>query len=77
MYYYENLVPTGIAACLGLIECEIEQVRLETLGLLRTLLAAQIGVPELPASFDNDADGADVLVNGYESLLTRRFPPRS
>jgi hypothetical protein len=29
------------------------------------MLAAQIGVPELPASFDNDdADDAGVLVNG-------------
>jgi DNA-directed RNA polymerase specialized sigma subunit len=65
MYYYENLEPTEIAACLGLTECEIEQVRVETLGLLRTMLAAQIGVPELPASFDNDdADDAGVLVNG-------------
>jgi DNA-directed RNA polymerase specialized sigma subunit len=65
MNYYENLEPTEIAACLGLTECEIEQVRVETLGLLRTMLAAQIGVPELPASFDNDdADDAGVLVNG-------------
>ena len=48
MYYHENLEPTGIAACLGLTECEIEQVRVETLGLLRTMLAAQIGLAELP-----------------------------
>ena len=65
MYYHENLEPAEIAACLDLTECEIEQVRVETLGLLRTMLAAQIGVPELPANFDNDdADDAGVLVNG-------------
>ena len=64
MYYHENLEPTEIAACLGLTECEIEQVRIETSGLLRTMLAAQMGVPELPATFDNDdADGAGVLAN--------------
>jgi DNA-directed RNA polymerase specialized sigma subunit len=65
MYYHENLEAAEIAACLGLTECQIEQVRVETSGLLRTMLAAQIGVPELPANFDNDdADGAGVLVNG-------------
>ena len=64
MYYHENLGPTEIAAALGLTKCEIEQVRVETSGLLGTMLAAKIGVPELPASFDNDdADGADVLAN--------------
>ena len=64
MYYHENLEPTEIAAALGLTECEIEQVRVETSGLLRTMLAAQMGVPELPATFDNDdADGAGVLAN--------------
>jgi DNA-directed RNA polymerase specialized sigma subunit len=65
MYYHENLEPTEIAACLDLTECEIEQVRVEMLGLLRTMLAAQIGVPELSANFDNDGtDDAGVLVNG-------------
>ena len=65
MYYHENLEPTEIAACLHLTECEIEQVPVETLGLLRTMLAAQIGVPELPANFDNvEADDAGILVNG-------------
>ena len=65
MYYHENLEPTEIAACVGLTECEIEQVRVETSGLLQARLAAQIGVPELPANFDNDdADGAGVLVKG-------------
>ena len=64
MYYHENLEPTEIAAALGLTECEIEQVRVETSGLLRTMLAAQMGVPELPATFENgDADGAGVLAN--------------
>jgi hypothetical protein len=51
---------------LGPDECQIEQIRTETVGLLRTMLAAQIGFPELIASFDKpcDADGAGVLVNG-------------
>jgi DNA-directed RNA polymerase specialized sigma subunit len=65
MYYHENLEPTEIGARLDLTECEIEQVRVEMSGLLRTMLAAQIGVPELPGNFDNDdADDAGVLVNG-------------
>jgi DNA-directed RNA polymerase specialized sigma subunit len=65
MYYHENLEPTEIAACLRLTECEIEQVRVETYELLRTMLTAQIGVSELPGNFDNDdADDAGVLANG-------------
>jgi DNA-directed RNA polymerase specialized sigma subunit len=65
LYYHEDLEPTEIAACLGLTECEIDQVRAETVGLLQSMLAAQIGLPELPASFEKpDADGAGVLVNG-------------
>jgi DNA-directed RNA polymerase specialized sigma24 family protein len=65
MYYHEDLEPAEIAACVGLTEGELDQVRAETVGFLRTMLAAQIGVPELPADFDNDdADGAGVLVNG-------------
>ena len=65
LYYHENLEPIEIAACLGLTEGEIEQIRVETVGSLRTMLAAQMGLPELPATFDNhDADGPGVLVNG-------------
>ena len=55
MYYHENLEPTEIAVWLGLTECEIEQVRAETSELLRTMLAAQIGLPELLASCDSAA----------------------
>ena len=53
MYYHEDLELAEIAACLDLTECEIEQMRAETVGFLRTMLAGQIGVPELPAGFDN------------------------
>ena len=42
MYYHENVEPTEIAACLGLTECEVEQVRVETAGLLRTMLVHQV-----------------------------------
>jgi DNA-directed RNA polymerase specialized sigma subunit len=65
-YYYESVEPIEIAACLGLTECETDQVRAETIGSLRTMLGTQIGLPELPASFDRprDADGAGVVVNG-------------
>ena len=52
MYYHENLEPTEIAAYVGLTEGEVHQVRAETVGLLRTMLAAQIDLPELPGSFD-------------------------
>ena len=72
MYYHEDLGPAEIAACVGLTEAELDRVRVETVGLLRTMLAAQIGLPKLPASFDkpHDDPGADVLVNdqGRESL---------
>src|SRR6516162_3792918 len=50
LYYHEELEPIEIAACLGLTECEIDQVRAETVGLLQSMLAAQIGLPELLAS---------------------------
>ena len=65
MYYHENLLPAEIAACLDLTECEIEQIRAETVGLLRTMLAAQLGLPKPPASLNEprDADDPDVLVN--------------
>jgi DNA-directed RNA polymerase specialized sigma subunit len=65
LYYHEDLEPAEIVACLDLAECEIEQIRAETVGSLRTMLAAQMGPPELPASFYNpDSDGAGVLANG-------------
>jgi DNA-directed RNA polymerase specialized sigma24 family protein len=66
LYYHEDLEPAEIAACVGLTEGEFDQVRAETVRLLRTMLTAQIVLPELPASFDEPqkADGADVLVNG-------------
>jgi DNA-directed RNA polymerase specialized sigma subunit len=66
MYYHEDLEPAEIAACVGLTDSELDQNHAETVGLLRTMLAAQIGLPELPATFDkpHNADGADVLVNG-------------
>ena len=66
MYYHEDLEPAEIAACVGLTDSELDQIHAETVGLLRTMLAAQIGLPELPVTFDkpHNADGADVLVNG-------------
>ena len=42
LYYYEDLELAEIAACLGLTECEVEQVRVETAGLLRTMLVHQV-----------------------------------
>ena len=64
LYYHENLEPAEIATCLGLTQCEIDQVRAEAVGLLQSMLAAQIGLPELPASFEKpDADGARLLVD--------------
>ena len=72
MYYHEDLEPGETAPCVEPTEGEVDQIRAETVRLLRTMLAAQLGLPELPASFDksHDADGADVLVNdqGRESL---------
>ena len=66
LYYHEDLEPAEIAACVGLTEGEFDKVRAETVGLVRTMLTAQIGLPELPASFDKpqEADDADVLVSG-------------
>ena len=75
LYYFENMPLADIAACLDLTECEIEQIRAETVGLLRTMLAAQIGLPELPASFDNrDADGARCgRAGSWERFLARLY----
>ena len=66
MHYHEGLGPAEIAACVGLTEGELDRVRADTVELLRTTLAAQIGLPKLPASFDKShkADGADIMVNG-------------
>jgi DNA-directed RNA polymerase specialized sigma subunit len=66
LYFHEDLEPAEIATCLDLTECEIEQIRAETVGLLRTRLAGQLDLSELPASSDKpyDADGPGVLVNG-------------
>ena len=44
MYYHEELEPAEIAVCVGLTEGELDQVRVETVGLLRTMLAAQISL---------------------------------
>ena len=65
LYYHEDLEPIEIAACLGLTECEIDQVRAETVGLLQSMLAAQFGLPELLASLEQprDADGPGLLVD--------------
>ena len=64
LYYHEDLEATEIATCLGLTDCEIEQIRTETVGLLQSMLAAQIGLPELPAGLDKlEADGAGLVVN--------------
>ena len=52
LYYHEDLEPTEIAAYVGLTEGQVDQVRAETVGLLWTMLAAQIDLPELPSSFD-------------------------
>jgi len=48
MYYHENLEPTEIAACLGLTECEIDQIRAQTVEFLQTRLTAQIGLAGCP-----------------------------
>jgi DNA-directed RNA polymerase specialized sigma subunit len=46
MYYYENLHPAEIAACLGLTEYEIELILAQTVGLLRTKLLRDLEQPE-------------------------------
>jgi DNA-directed RNA polymerase specialized sigma subunit len=48
LYYYEDVQPGEIAACLGLTEREIDQIRAETLELLQTKLAVRVGLAELP-----------------------------
>jgi len=58
LYYHEDLEPAEIATCLGLTRCEIDQVRAEAVGLLQSVLAAQIGLPELPASFEASRHGS-------------------
>jgi hypothetical protein len=64
LYYHEDLEATEMAICLGLTDCEIDQIRTETVGLLQSMLAARIGLPELPAGLDKpEADGAGLVVN--------------
>jgi len=81
MYYHKDLEPLEIATCLDLTECEIDQVRAETVGLLKGMLAAQIGLPELPASFHKpgDVEGIGALVNSLreEPLTSFLFPGSS
>jgi len=81
MYYHKDLEPLEIATCLDLTECEIDQVRAEKVGLLKGMLAAQIGLPELPASFHKpgDVEGIGALVNSLreEPLTSFLFPGSS
>jgi DNA-directed RNA polymerase specialized sigma subunit len=65
LYYHEDLELAEIATCLDLTEREIEQIRAETVGLLQSMLAGQIGLPELPARLEQprDADGPGLLVD--------------
>ena len=72
MYYHEDLKLAEIAACMGLTEGKLDQIRVETVGFLRT----QIRLPEFPASFDepHDAHGADVLVNDQRRESLTGFP---
>ena len=42
MYYYENLPPAEIAACLGLTEREIDLIRARTVRLLRNNLGRDL-----------------------------------
>jgi DNA-directed RNA polymerase specialized sigma subunit len=53
MYYHEKLELAEIAACFDLTACEIGKIRAETVELLRTMLATQIGLPERHGAFDN------------------------
>ena len=66
LYYHEDLEPAEIATCLDMTESEIDQIRAETVGLLQTMLATQMGLPEPPASFEQPRDaggtGLPVLI---------------
>ena len=76
MYYHKDLEPLEIATCLDLTECEIDQVRAEKVGLLKGMLAAQIGLPELPASFHKpgDVEGIGALVNSLGGRTSDQLP---
>jgi hypothetical protein len=51
LYYHEDLEPIEIAACLGLTECQIDQIRDETVELLQSMLASQIRLASLPETY--------------------------
>lgn len=47
MHYNENLPLADIAACCGLPESEIDQIHAQTLEVLQTMLAAELGLAVL------------------------------
>jgi DNA-directed RNA polymerase specialized sigma subunit len=49
MYYHENLDPAEIATALGLTANEIEQIRTQTVRLLRNKLVDDLRQPDRPA----------------------------
>jgi DNA-directed RNA polymerase specialized sigma subunit len=47
MYYYETLPLPKVAACLGLPKCQVEEILVETVDLLKYLLSLSTGTLEL------------------------------
>ena len=45
MHYVENMASAEIGACLGLTERDVDRLDGVAVGLLKTLLAAQLGQP--------------------------------
>jgi RNA polymerase sigma factor for flagellar operon FliA len=50
MYYFEDVSLAQIGACFGPTKCDIDQLHAEAVGLLKTMLAAQLGHQQLAAS---------------------------
>ena len=69
MYYHENLELAEIAACLDSTDCEIEQIRAETVGLLQSMLAV-LSQLDLDCSLKGSA-------RSKRGLVDRGLCPRS
>ena len=45
MYYFEDMSSAEIGVCFGLTEPDVDQLHVETVRILKTMLSAQLGQP--------------------------------
>jgi hypothetical protein len=77
LYYHEDLEAAEIALCVKLTKGEVDQVRAETVGLLRTMSAAQIG-PEQDRRHHNQYYwGKEIHQLGAPEYIASKVIPRA